>query len=461
MRTLARPLVLFLLVADAALPLAAADGELDLAFSGDGRATVDFEVPADADDSALALAADPAGRLLIGGRSCSEDSSCLASIARLLPDGAFDPEWDGDGRRLFLFGDGDGVHEVTDFLADSALGPVIVAGRFRSSDDPSYYEIGLARLLENGTLDPSFGEAATPGTVATALPSGSVATVEAVARTSTGEILVAGSGESAPSEYDAFVARFTSAGVLDPTFGDDGVAWVALHPDPGAADLLVDLDLQDDHKIVVAAQVSEPGSAHFVVGVARLESDGDLDDEFDGDGRRLFEVNGSGTSIIDAVEELIVDPFGRILLSGASFGPGDPVWFVGRLLPGGATDPSFPFVLLDAGVPDGVLGGFLELESSGRLLLSGDTYDGDCIAARFDPATNALDPTYGTLGTARFFGPAAVPVECVASALHGGRLVVAGRVYDEEPADDDFFVARLTSTLIFRNGFESASTNGW
>ncbi|MEZ5313907.1 MAG: hypothetical protein R2862_09805 [Thermoanaerobaculia bacterium] len=451
------PLTLFALIGSA--PLRASEGTLDPTFADGGRLTIDLVVGG-ADDSALTLASDSAGRILIGGYSCATDSFCLASVARLLADGTLDPAWNGDGRRLIQFGNGNGVHTATDLLVGSATGPVIVAGRFRDGDDPEHYEIGLAQLLPDGSFDPAFGEAASPGSTSIELPAGVVHQVTSVARTSSGQLLVGGSGESAPGELDVFVARFTNSGQIDSTFGESGVVWLAFGSATASEDLLVSMVALQDDRIVLAAEANDdaPGN-RFVVGIARLDADGNFDESFEEDGRRLLEVV-PGTNIDDVVGTMVVDPEGRIVLSGASYGPGAPVWFVGRLLADGSTDPTAPFDTLDAGVLGGVLGGYLALDSAGRWLIAGDTYDGDCVVVRYDPATGTLDPVYGSSGSTRFFGPNAESVECVATGLHGGRLLAAGRAYGDE-VDDDVFIARLTTALVFQDGFESGDLAGW
>ena len=93
-----------------------------------------------------------------------------------------------------------------------ADGRLVVAGSSGSS-------IALVRYLENGSLDTTFG---VNGKVLTTIPGGS-AEVRAMVVQSDGSLVLAGSFDPTSGKEDFLVARYTSAGVLDPSFGGDGL----------------------------------------------------------------------------------------------------------------------------------------------------------------------------------------------------------------------------------------------
>lgn len=76
-------------------------GSIDPAFSGDGLATVAFDVALDRHHDALDLGIAADGRLLLLGQARRVSSlSTVALLARLLPNGSLDGSFDGDGRKI-------------------------------------------------------------------------------------------------------------------------------------------------------------------------------------------------------------------------------------------------------------------------------------------------------------------------------------------------------------------------
>lgn len=166
-------------------------GVLDRSFDGDGRVTLDL---GGADDSAYAVVPLPDGRVVaVGG------TQATATVAQFLPDGRLDPSF-GTSGRVTLASSGPGRA-----AALQADGKLLVAG---GGDALAVY-----RLLGTGELDPTFG-AGGVASVDLGGPARANAMVLAPDRT----ITVAGSRGP-----DVAVARFTTLGRPDPTFGTAGV----------------------------------------------------------------------------------------------------------------------------------------------------------------------------------------------------------------------------------------------
>jgi uncharacterized delta-60 repeat protein len=105
----------------------------------------------------------------------------------------------------------------------------------------------VARFDTAGNLDPTFGI----GGTTLAWPSGGLGWDQAIraAVQPDGEIVVAGGTSQATGFY---VGRFTTAGALDPTFGNGGVVRTVI----GAGNQMRDMLLQPDGKIVVSGDAS-------------------------------------------------------------------------------------------------------------------------------------------------------------------------------------------------------------
>jgi serralysin len=120
-----------------------AAGEPDPAFSGDGKRRIDF--PGHDYASAEDVAVDAQGRIVVAGYARSGTVSDFA-VARLLPDGSLDHSFSGDGKRIVSFADGS---TTADTVALDRDGRIVLAGA-----GPA--EMAFGRLLPGGALDDSF-----------------------------------------------------------------------------------------------------------------------------------------------------------------------------------------------------------------------------------------------------------------------------------------------------------------
>lgn len=124
---------------------AAADGDLTSSFSDDGRVITDLE--AGSKDFARAASVDAAGRLVVAGTSIKAPQGGRLAIVRYLPNGALDPSFGVEG---LVISDAEGGMNVTDIAIDEAARIVLVGGD--AGGRPT-----VARLLPDGRFDPSLG----------------------------------------------------------------------------------------------------------------------------------------------------------------------------------------------------------------------------------------------------------------------------------------------------------------
>ncbi len=171
-------------------------------------------------------------------------------------------------------------------------------------------DVLVARLLEDGSLDREFGN---QGTVVLDVCGGDDY-VDAVTVLSDGRILVAGGAVAGPGscsgrQYQSLLlARYTSAGVLDTTFGGTGVRTFQLSA--GSATLhAVTVDSQG--RIVAAGTVQQQTDKDFVI--VRVTPTGALDTSFSSDGLAWDDVGGD-----DDGRAVVTLPDDRIVVAGSS-----------------------------------------------------------------------------------------------------------------------------------------------
>jgi uncharacterized delta-60 repeat protein len=251
----------------------------------------------------------------------------------------------------------------------------------------------LARYWPDGSLDTSFGDAGT-GIVAMPSPAGMgfSAAFNSVAIDSKERVIVGGY----VSIDDPFgvthrvwtVARYTSTGVLDSTFGQNGIVLNMVSTDEFAS-MLYSLVI-DQHDRVVAAGWTEDSVGYENTIVARYNENGGLDHTFAKTGIASLSTGGRAACVA-------IDSTGRIVFEAEDAFDGET--FVGRYLDDGTLDTSFgPFGTGIATV-ENTIANTLVLDSSDRPLIAGTTADAYIwTLARLD-STGQLDATFGTDGS--------------------------------------------------------------
>jgi uncharacterized delta-60 repeat protein len=230
-------------------------GPLDPTFGGDGRVTTDLG----SDDRVVAIAVQSDGKIVVAGTT--RISNALKGIlARYDAGGTLDPTFDGEGIRVldaFIPGD----------VALQADGKIVVGG---TADF-----MGVARFNSDGMPDTSFGENGVAQAVDLFYGRG-----EAVALQPDGKIVLVGKTFQESEGGEISVVRFTSEGALDNSFAGDGMRQVT----PIAYSAPFAVIAQPDGKIVVAGESWRNEASGWTFLLARLDSRGVLDTSFGGDG---------------------------------------------------------------------------------------------------------------------------------------------------------------------------------
>jgi uncharacterized delta-60 repeat protein len=201
-----------------AAPAAAAPGDLDPTFSGDGRQLTDF--PGRDHDSGEDVARQADGKVVVAGQSGVTQPALRRggdfALARYNVDGSLDRRFSEDGRVIISFSDGaDGASAV----AVQRDGKIVVAGSISrgrpTAGLPS--EIGVARLHPDGSLDRSFS-----GDGRVLVRIGGWASASDMALSGAGNVEIAGSASRRNGSGGIALARLNSDGSLDESFSRDG-----------------------------------------------------------------------------------------------------------------------------------------------------------------------------------------------------------------------------------------------
>ena len=188
----------------------------------------------------------------------------------------------------------------------------------------------IPRLIaQPGTLDPEFG---TDGKVITPISSIKEEAF-AVAIQSDGKILVLGHTKiGGLDDYDIALARYDIRGVLDNSFGTNGIATTRLGPH---TDTGFDLAIQPDGKIVVAGCAQKNDTIYTAV-LLRYLDDGSPDPGF-GNNRIITELFGSESQFYSTA----VQDDGKIIAAGYLFNTDHHELLVVRYNSDGTPDKTF------------------------------------------------------------------------------------------------------------------------
>lgn len=143
----------------------------------------------------------------------------------------------------------------------------------------------------------------------TSFPGASTSALYALALQADGKILVAGYMIPSGGKSKFAVARLTSDGVIDQTFGSAGLDTISFGAGPDEAYALA---VQPDGKILVGGITTQNAQADFAL--IRLQSNGALDSQFGTNGKVITDYTGAW----DRGQTIKLQTDGKILLGGRS-----------------------------------------------------------------------------------------------------------------------------------------------
>jgi uncharacterized delta-60 repeat protein len=229
-----------------------------------------------------------------------------------------------------------------------------------------------------------------------------------------------------PPTYDE------STGILDETFGGDGMVW---GDNPAGGDEYArSLALQPDGKIIAAGHDFS---------VVRINPDGSLDANFDADGWQVADFGGN-----EQARAVVLQQDGKILLAGYTDSGTNFDFALVRYNPNGSLDTTFSgdgIEITDlSGTHESAFA--LALQPDGKILVAGFAFiesDNNLAVARYNP-DGSLDPAFGGVGwvSADFYGNFDMGY---ALGLQADGKIVAAGVSTPDVGDSDIAVARFNS----------------
>lgn len=349
------------------------------------------------------------------------------TLVRLLENGSIDTTFGDNG---IATADYNGQGDDGMRLLRLKDGSIIVGGVSRATNQLPW-ELVFTRFLPNGTQDTIFGE---DGWLR--LDDGSY--LNDLAQQPDGKIVAVGRLFRAPEYTDAILLRFDMEGMLDPTFGNDGIS-VEIGRSYGAVYVL------PDGKILIGGTsntvLPEPSDAI----VRRLLPNGAIDTTFGTSGDAILSIGGPDH--YENILDLMLDAEGRIVFTGVDCQLPDPnsgcitTIITGRVLPHGVPDGTYNAwgIKLIPHWIDGFLYGdgglrLTVLEDGTWLVFSGYGY-----VVHLDAAGNPI-PTFGQEGwynTSNLFG--------IYNSPAGGIRAANGTLYIAGTDGDSGYVHRITA----------------
>jgi uncharacterized delta-60 repeat protein len=278
--------------------------------------------PEGTDQSIKSIAVQPDGKIIIVGHFQSYGNIPVGRIARLTPNGQLDTSFDT----------GTGADLMIEACAVQPDGKILIAGSFSSFNGVPTPNI--LRLNNDGSMDTTFDA----GT-------GTDLFITSITIQPDGKIIIAGSFSIFNGIPHNSIARLNYNGSLDPLF-DIGT---------GANDYINNSTLLSDGKILIVGNFSSYNNTERNK-IARLHSDGRLDDTFD-----------PGVGANQTINCAKVSADQKILIGGnfTSY-QGQALSRIARLHPDGTLDESFQ------GIPgsDNYINNIL-FQSNGKIILIG------------------------------------------------------------------------------------------
>ncbi len=197
-----------------------ADGMPDTGFSGNGLATVAWDLGGTNDDVCQAVDTTASGKIVTAGLAVRADGSEDFAIARFTTSGSLDSSFSGDGKLVVAFDQGGTNDDIGKAIAVDRKNRIVVAGLVETATGQ---RVGVVRVLEDGTLDDTFNGTG-KRTFNLSGSSDDVIDVRVLKILSppSNDIVIAGSYDRQPSGSAAFVAVLDDSGAFDTSFSGNG-----------------------------------------------------------------------------------------------------------------------------------------------------------------------------------------------------------------------------------------------
>lgn len=331
------------------------------------------------DAAVNALAQQPGGKALLAG-SASNGTNADWAIVRYDTDGIIDPTFGINGIVKREFGNNDGATSI----AVQEDEKILIGGY----SGPGFTWV-LARYNMNGDPDIGFGFGGI-----NSLPLQGI--INSLIILPDDKILAIGYFVGISGHDDVALVRYNSDGTLDLSFGSGGkvVTSIGSGNDRGKAAVL-----QPDGKIVVFGDFAASGGDD--VFLVRFNSDGTLDNTFGTSGKVT-----ENFEFLDGANGVVLQPDGKILITGGTFNGSSSNTFVARYNSDGTLDATFGSSggkILTSFSSSNDSSNSIALRADGKIILGGyesasAPSERDFALRRFN-SDGTLDTTFGTNGS--------------------------------------------------------------
>ncbi|SDU08886.1 choice-of-anchor U domain-containing protein [Halopseudomonas salegens] len=300
-------------------------------------------------------------------------------------------------------------------IALDSNGNIVAAGYISAPGNA----FAISRFTADGSLDTTFGSSGIVVNDLTTRPDGAYA----VDIDASDNIIVAGRSNVGMGTGDFTLLKYTPAGVLDTSFGTNGVVTTSFST--SATPYAIGRD--SNQRIILAGAV-----AGSIISLAAYSADGTLDTSFASSGTL---ESGAGHTLRD----LAIDGSDRIIVGGFTANNASADFIVARYLSDGSLDTSFGnngTVVSDLGDKDQIYG--LTLDADGNIVVAGAS-GGGLAVARYTP-DGTLDNTFAGNGWATADPSGANDIAYDVAIDPAGNIVVSGI------GGPNFMLARFDST---------------
>ena len=287
----------------------AQDGGLDTTFGTGGKVITSIN---SGTDIAYSVVLQSDGKILVAGTTTNtitgKDFLCL----RYNTNGTLDTSFGNAG--IFTSDLQAGSDDVAYSLALQADGKIILAGY---SDNGSNKNAAILRLNTNGSIDTTFGNSGKTFTDFIANRADEIKVVKI--NPLTGAIVVGGKSATTATNSQMIIARYTSTGLIDTTFGTSGIATISNSSTIGAgtySPVIEDLVIKSNGKITAVGWLEQQGlnwSADIYT--CRLNSNGTFDTTYSTDGVNYFNGSFNGN---DKAFSLLLNSDDSFVVGGSS-----------------------------------------------------------------------------------------------------------------------------------------------
>jgi uncharacterized delta-60 repeat protein len=333
------------------------------------------------------------------------------------------------------------THEAFDMIIQPDNKIVVVGSINMGSGN---YDIAVARYNADGNLDNSFG---TTGIVNVDF-NGKNDDASSVALQSDGKIVVVGRAQnSSNNNSDIAVIRLNSDGTLDNSFATNGK--FQLDVDGYAFDYALNVALQTDGKIVLVAMAGTDMFAKNAV--IRLNTNGTLDNTFDGDG--ILKAFSFGSFTLSSLHSVAIQTDGKILLAGSK----NNNFSVARINSDGSLDNTYATSGIYSGT-DMATESKLYIQNDGKLLATYSHATQTTVTVVRLNQNGTEDSGFGTNGkvTSQVGSPSTYDFTKDIIVQPNGKIIVTGSSYSSGSASD-YLVIRYNSNGTIDNTFGSSS----